>query len=118
MTTNFEDILASMLEKLETDPNQNVGEMIAAKYKEMGISENGQSLFSETSECIGDFAEKAKSLTDAKAQGMSRQKWVATEMGKVMEGRTDTEKAMIATTISDACENMNKETLTEGEKQV
>ena len=115
MAKNFEDILTSMLERLDENPDQDVNALIKDECERMGVSEEGKALLSETNEYIDGFAERMASLQKAKEEGRSRKQWMLAEMDRILEGRDEQEKAEIVSAISDAGENVNNETLKEEE---
>ena len=115
MAKNFEDILTSMLERLDENPDQDVNALIKDECEKMGVSDEGKALLSETNEYIDGFAERMASLQKAKEEGRSRKQWMLAEMDRVLEGRDEQEKAEIVSAISDAGENVNNETLKEEE---
>lgn len=115
MTQSFEDILTSMLEQLENNPDQDVDVLVKDECEKMGVSEEGKALLSETNEYIDGFAERMASLQKAKEEGRSRKQWMLEEMDRILEGRDEQEKAEIVSAISDAGENVNNETLKDEE---
>ena len=115
MAKNFEDILTSMLERLDENPDQDVNALIKDECEKMGVSDEGKALLSETNEYIDGFAERMASLQKAKEEGRSRKQWMLAEMDRILEGRDEQEKAEIVYAISDAGENVNNETLKEEE---
>lgn len=115
MPQTFEDILTSMLEQLENNPNQDIDVLVKDECEKMGVSEEGKALLSETNEYIDGFAERMASLQKAKENDKSRKQWMLAEMDRIMEGRDEQEKAEIVSAISDAGENVNNETLTNEE---
>ena len=115
MPQTFEDILTSMLEQLENNPNQDIDVSVKDECEKMGVSEEGKALLSETNEYIDGFAERMASLQKAKEDGKSRKQWMLEEMDRILEGRDEQEKAEIVSAISDAGENVNNETLTNEE---
>ena len=115
MAKNFEDILTSMLEQLENNPDQDIDVLVKDECEKMGVSEEGKALLSETNEYIDGFAERMASLQKAKEEGRSRKQWMLAEMDRILEGRDEQEKAEIVSAISDAGENVNNETLKEEE---
>lgn len=115
MTQSFDEILASMLEQLENNPDQDIEVLVKDECERMGVSEEGKALLSETNEYIDGFAEKMAALQKAKEAGMSRKQWVLEEMDRILEGRDEQEKAEIVSAISDAGENVNNETLKDEE---
>lgn len=115
MTQSFDEILTSMLEQLENNPDQDIEVLVNDECERMGVSEEGKALLSETNEYIDGFAEKMAALQKAKEEGMSRKQWVLEEMDRILEGRDEQEKAEIVSAISDAGENVNNETLKDEE---
>lgn len=115
MAKSIEDILTSMLEQLENNPNQDIDVLVKDECEKMGVSEEGKALLSETNEYIDGFAEKMAALQKAKEEGKSRKQWMLAEMDRIMEGRDEQEKAEIVSAISDAGENVNNETLKDEE---
>lgn len=115
MPQTFEDILTSMLEQFENNPNQDIDVLVKDECEKMGVSEEGKALLSETNEYIDGFAERMASLQKAKENGKSRKQWMLEEMDRILEGRDEQEKAEIVSAISDAGENVNNETLTNEE---
>lgn len=115
MAKNFDDILTSMLEQLENNPDQDIEVLVKDECEKMGVSEKGKALLSETNEYIDCFAERMASLQKAKEEGKSRKQWMLEEMDRILEGRDEQEKAEIVSAISDAGENVNNETLKEEE---
>ena len=115
MAKNFDDILTSMLERLDENPDQDVNALIKDECEKMGVSDEGKALLSETNEYIDGFAERMASLQKAKEEGRSRKQWMLAEMDRILEGRDEQEKAEIVSAISDAGENVNNETLKEEE---
>lgn len=115
MAKNFDEILTSMLEQLENNPDQDIDVLVKDECEKMGVSEEGKALLSETNEYIDGFAEKMAALQKAKEKGKSRKQWVLEEMDRILEGRDEQEKAEIISDISDAGENVNNETLKDEE---
>lgn len=115
MAKNFDEILTSMLEQLENNPDQDIDVLVKDECEKMGVSEEGKALLSETNEYIDGFAERMASLQKAKENGKSRKQWMLEEMDRILEGRDEQEKAEIVSAISDAGENVNNETLKDEE---
>lgn len=115
MAKDFDEILTSMLEQLENNPNQDIDVLVKDECEKIGVSEEGKALLSETNEYIDGFAERMASLQKAKEEGRSRKQWMLAEMDRILEGRDEQEKAEIVSAISDAGENVNNETLKEEE---
>lgn len=115
MLQTFDEILISMLEQLENNPDQDIDVLVKDECEKMGVSEKGKALLSETNEYIDGFAEKMAALQKAKEEGRSRKQWMLAEMDRILEGRDEQEKAEIVSAISDAGENVNNETLKDEE---
>lgn len=115
MPQTFDEILTSMLEQLENNPDQDIDVLVKDECERMGDSKEGKALLSETNEYIDGFAEKMAALQTAKEDGKSRKQWMLEEMDRILEGRDEQEKAEIVSAISDAGENVNNETLKEEE---
>ena len=115
MAKSFDEILTSMLEQLEKNPDQDIDVLVKGECEKMGVSEESMALLSETNEYIDGFAEKMTALQKAKEEGKSRKQWMLEEMDRILEGRDEQEKAEIVSAISDAGENVNNETLNEEE---
>lgn len=115
MAKNFDEILTSMLEQLENNPDQDIDVLVKDECEKMGVSEKGKALLSETNEYIDGFAERMASLQKAKDEGRSRKQWMLAEMDRILEGRDEQEKAEIVSAISDAGEDVNNETLKDEE---
>ena len=115
MAKSFDEVLTSMLEQLENNPDQDIDVLVKGECEKMGVSEESMALLSETNEYIDGFAEKMTALQKAKEEGKSRKQWMLEEMDRILEGRDEQEKAEIVSAISDAGENVNNETLNEEE---
>lgn len=113
MEQNFDTILTSLLESYDNAPNKDINTIINEKCNEMGLSEEGQALLKETNETIDAFTEKAASLAKAREEGETRKHWILNEMDKITEGRSEDEKAMVASAISSINERTIQESLTE-----
>ena len=115
MAKNFDEILTSMLEQLENNPDLDIDVLVNDECEKMGVSDEGKALLSETNEYIDGFAERMASLQKAKDEGRSRKQWMLAEMDRILEGRDEQEKAEIVSAISDAGEDVNNETLKDEE---
>ena len=113
MEINFDSILTSLLESYDNNPNKDIDTIINEKCNEMSLSEEGKALLKETNETIDAFTEKATSLAKVREEGETRKHWILNEMDKITEGRSEDEKAMVASTISSVNERIIQESLTE-----
>ena len=115
MAKSFDEILTSMLEQLDNNPDLDIDVLVKDECEKIGVSEEGKALLSETNEYIDGFAEKMAALQKAKEEGKSRKQWVLEEMDRILDGRDEKEKAEIVSAISDAGEKVNNETLKDEE---
>ena len=99
MAEDFEKILSSLLERYEADPGQDVDALVAEKCRELGLGEEAERLLRETNEYVDDFVEKAAELGEAKGRRESRRRWLALEIERVTDGRTEEEKAAVAEAV-------------------
>ena len=113
MEKNFDSILTSLLESYDNNPNKDIDTIINEKCNEMSLSEKGKALLKETNETIDTFTEKVTSLAKAREEGVTRKHWILNEMDKITEGRSEDEKAMVASAISSVNERIIQESLTE-----
>ena len=65
MAKSFDEILTSMLEQLENNPDQDIEVLVKGECEKMGVSEESMALLSETNEYIDGFAEKMAALQKA-----------------------------------------------------
>lgn len=110
MEQTFENILTSLLEAYENNPAQDIDTLIEEKCKEWEVSENRINLLKETNGLIDSFNEHANSLEKAKTDGWSRKRWMLNEMDRITDGRSEEEKAQIASAISYTNEKVIEET--------
>ena len=112
MEQTFENILTSLLEAYENNPEQDIDVLIENKCQEWNLPEEQINLLKETNGLIDSFNEHANSLEKAKADGWSRKRWLLNEMDRITDGRSEEEKAQIASAISDTNEKAIEETTT------
>lgn len=107
MENNFESILASLLEKYEKNPEQDLNALQEDFCKENGVSAEDMIVLKETNEYIDGFAENTASLAKARENdGISRRGWFLSMLDRIMNGRSEKEKADIATSISNSTEKL------------
>lgn len=109
MEQTFEKILTSLLEAYENNPAQDIDALIDEKCKEWNLSEEQINLLKETNGLIDSFNEHANSLEKAKADGWSRKRWMLNEIDRIVDGRSEEEKAQIVSAISDTNEKVIEE---------
>ena len=114
---SFDSILTTILKSIESNPNQNVDEVIASKMSELGLSAEGQKKVEETNAYLEAFNEMFAKLQTAKLKGESRNSWVQDELFLIADKHhlSDEQKEQFIADVAAACENGLKTTLTEGE---
>ena len=71
MAKSFDEILTSMLEQLENNPDQDIEVLVKDECERMGVSEEGKALLSETNEYLDGFAVNMAALQSAKEEEKS-----------------------------------------------
>ena len=114
---SFDNILTSILKSIESNPNQDVDEVIASKMTELGLSTEGQKKLEETNSYLEAFNEMLSKLQAAKQEGESRNSWVQGELLLIADKHhlSDEQKEQFIADVAAACDNGLKTTLTEGE---
>jgi len=102
----FEEILTSVLESYEKNPNQDIDVLIEKLSEENELPEDMKTSLKETNEYLDGFATNAESLAKAKAEGKSRKRWMLEQIDRITDGRPEEEKAKIVSAISDANEQV------------
>lgn len=110
MEQTFENILTSLLEAYENNPEQDIDVLIEEKCQEWTLPEEQINLLKETNGLIDSFNEHANSLEKAKANGWSRKRWMLNEIDRITNGRSEKERAQIVSAISDTNEKVIEET--------
>ena len=110
MEQTFETILTSLLEAYEDNPAQDIDALIEEKCKEWDLPDEQVALLKETNALIDGFTENAASLEAAKAEGKSRRRWMLEEIDRIIDGRSEEEKAQIVSAISETNEKVIEET--------
>ena len=114
---SFDSILTTILKSIESNPNQDVDEVIASKMSELGLSAEGQKKLEETNSYLEAFNEMFAKLQAAKQDGESRNSWVQDELLLIADKHhlSDEQKEQFIADVAAACEKGLKTTLTEGE---
>ncbi len=110
MEQTFDTILTSLLESYESNPTQSLDTLINEKCKEWNLLEEQIALLKDIITYIDTFTDKATSLENAKSEGKSRKRWMLEEIDKIIEGRSEEEKAQIVSAISETNEKMIEDT--------
>ena len=113
METNqtIETILQQLLEEYEANPTKNVDELLAEKLKSMGATDECLAEVQETSKAVDAFAEKAKSLKEARDAGKTRRKWIMEQLENSLDGFEDETKVAALNALDEAIENKENEVL-------
>lgn len=116
MQQTFEQILLSLLQKYESNPEGDVEKMIAEECQAQGISEASVEKIKESSQFIDKVQAKANELAEAKKGFVSTQKWLGEEMDTILS-KNDTpeeEKAAITDAIEKTISEKTLNQITEG----
>lgn len=112
MTETFDEILDSLLESYESNPDKNVDELIAEKTEEFGISEESKKLLDETNESIVAFDDAYRELTETKEEeGISTSTWTRRELISIAKenGCTEEEQELLLKNVAETFEQLNDE---------
>ena len=112
----FDDVLAKMLSNYENRKDKSAKQVVAESLEELGASQKTQQEAAEACQIIDKIQEKSKSLADAKAQGVSRESWLAGEIYAMTEKVEDEEtKQEIVDAFHTVSQEQVQKTLTEDE---
>ena len=106
MEHNFDSILVSVLEKYETNPEMDMEKFLGSIISEFNLSDDDIKKIKDTHELIDLFMDKSIALEKAKNEGYSRKSWILKEFDQITDGRSEKEKAELATAISNATESV------------
>ena len=112
MKHDFDSILVSVLEKYEVNPEMDMEKFLSSIISELNLSDEDIEKIKDTHELIDLFMDKSIALEKAKNEGYSRKSWILNEFDKITDGRSEKEKAELATAISDATESVYNSELT------
>lgn len=112
MNQTFEEILTSLLESYEDNPGQDVESFIEEKCEELNLTGEQVKTIKEANECLGGFAASRESLSEARAEGKSRKRWVLEAVDAVVEDRSEEEKASLVSAVSDTLDKVMEESST------
>ncbi len=102
MQQTFEQILLSLLQKYESNPEGDVEKMIAEECQAQGISEASVEKIKDSNQFIDKVQAKANELAEAKKRFVSTQKWLGKEVDTILSKNDTPEEEKIA--ITDAIE--------------
>ncbi len=114
---SFDEILTSILKSVESNPSENINEVIAEKLSEMGLSAEGQKTLEETNKYLEAYDEMYAKLQAAKTEGNSRESWIQDELLQIADKHnlSDEQKEQFISDVAKACEEGLKTTLNGGE---
>lgn len=102
MNDKLQKLQTSVLEEYQNSGDANA--VIENSCKSAGVSEETFAKIQEINKLLESFAQKAESLEQAKAQGLSRREWLEEQYDAITEGRSDEEKILLLNGISEANE--------------
>ena len=101
MEQTFEDILSSLLDSYEKSESKDIDALLREKSEELGLTEESIALVKDASEYIDKFAEKTNQLAEAQDDGISRKRWLTSDIEKSLGDYADEEKAEIMQAVSE-----------------
>ena len=104
MEQTFEKILSSLLDSYEKGGKQEIETLLSEKSEELGLTEESMKLVKEASEYLDKFAEKTNQLAEAQDDGISRKRWLTSDIEKSLGDYADEGKAAIMQAISEQVE--------------
>lgn len=108
----FEEILTSLLESYEDNPGQDVESFIEEKCEELNLTDEQVKTIKEANDYLDGFAAMGESLSEARAEGKSRKRWVLEAVDAVVEDRSEEEKASLVSAVSDTLDKVMEESST------
>lgn len=112
MNMTFEEILTSLLESYEDNPGQDVESFIEEKCEELNLTDEQVKTIKEANDYLDGFAAMGESLSEARAEGKSRKRWVLEAVDAVVEDRSEEEKASLVSAVSDTLDKVMEESST------
>ena len=109
----YNEIMAALLQTYEAHPEMDVDEIIAQVAREIGASDKCLENIKASSAMLDKFQEKKMAREAAREEGESTKKWILTETARMIENRTDEEKANIADAIVEMVNRGVNQSLTE-----
>ena len=117
MKETFDDILTSTLEELEKNPDMSIEELMNSQTRKYNVSEEAKESLAETFACLDKFAEKSKSLTEARKAGLTRGQWMVNEIAQMTKDCSQEEKDAVATAIVTSIEQHTEEEMEEANNE-
>ena len=110
MNNDFQNMLTSMLEEYENGGDVNT--VIENSCKKYAVSQEVCDKIQQVNALLDAFAQKAESLQQTKEKGGNRRQWMEDEIERIVDGRSEEEKAMLLTEMSkieeDSFENASE----------
>ena len=101
MEQTFENILSTLLDSYEKSESKDVEALLEEKSEELGLTEENIALVKETLEYLDKCAEKANQIAEAQEDGVSRKRWLVSDIEQSLEKFGDEEKEKIMQAISE-----------------
>lgn len=112
MKQTFDEIVTSLLEDYEGNPEQDIDALIEKKCKEWNFTEDQMSMLKEVNDYLDGFAIKRGELAEARSEGKTRKSWVLGEVDAVAENKSEEEKASLVSAVSDTLDKVMEDAAT------
>ncbi len=73
---NIENIIKTLLEDVDKNPDKPVDELLVAAARKMGLGDEAMAELLESLDLLDRFDEKAKSLAEVRKEGDTRNEWL------------------------------------------
>ena len=104
MEETLETLIAKALEILNNNEGNDENAMKEIN-KMLGLSEEGIKKAEEAHKCIDKFAEKLTDLENAKAEGSTREEWIADQIEDMTDGMDEESKTKILNAVDKNLDN-------------
>ena len=113
----FDKILDSILDEIEKNPTSDVDKIIATKMNELGLSEQGKALLSDTNNYLNAYDEAYAKLQQAKENGETRISWVQKSLLEIAKANnlSDEQAEQLLADWATESEKVLNKTKNEGE---
>lgn len=101
----YNEILVSLLETVIANPDMDIDDVMLLKAKEFGLNDTELSEVQDTNSLLTKINSKVAELDKARAACKSRDAFVAEEIGRIVEGRSEEDKRVIFSAIQNVTEN-------------
>lgn len=102
----YNEILASLLESVIANPEMDIDEVLLSKAKEFGLNATDLSEIQNTNSLLTRINSKLSDLDKARAVGKSREVFIAEEIERITEGKSNEDKQVILSAIQSATGNV------------